>query len=307
MAADLGARLSVNVTGVKQGYVSATVTSAQTATVQLQRVAVVAGTVTITGTPLVTMTLTAQPGTWSPSYVRLAYQWLRDGVAIARETGSTYTVGMVDIGHRLTVSVTGSRPGYVSATAISAATAMVAQPRVTSGTVTIAGTPAVDSRLTVQPGTWSPGNIRLSYQWLRDGVAISGATRSGYTVTLTDVGHVLSVSVTGTRSGYIPATAVSAPTAVVAQARVVAGTVMIWGNPNVSSTLFAVPGGWEPANVSLSYQWLRDGVAIPAANRRTYTVTRADVGHTLSVAVTGSALGYLPATATSVRTVTARF
>lgn len=111
VAADLGARLSVKVTGVKQGYVSATVTSAQTAAVQLQRVAVVAGTVTISGTPLVTMTLTAQPGTWSPSYVRLAYQWLRDGVAIAGETGSTYTVGMADIGHRLTVSVTGSRPG----------------------------------------------------------------------------------------------------------------------------------------------------------------------------------------------------
>lgn len=87
----------------------------------------------------------------------------------------------------------------------------------------------------------------------------------------------------------------------------VAGTVMIWGNLTVSSTLFAVPGGWDPANVSLSYQWLRDGVAIPAANRRTYTVTRADVGHTLSVAVTGSALGYLPTTATSVRTVTPRF
>jgi hypothetical protein len=306
VAADLGARLSVTVTGVKQGYVSATVTSAQTAAVQLQRVAVVAGTVTISGTPLVTMTLTAQPGTWSPSYVRLTYQWLRDGVAIAGETGSTYTVGMADLGHRLTVSVTGSRPGYVSATAISAATAMVAQPRVTAGTVTIAGTPAVDSRLTVQPGTWSPGNLRLSYQWRRDGVAISGATRSGYTVTLADVGHVLSVSVTGTRSGYIPATAVSAPTAVVAQARVVAGTVMIWGNPNVSSTLFAVPGGWEPANVSLSYQWLRDGVAIPAANRRTYTVTRADVGHTLSVAVTGSALGYLPTMATSPRSAVVR-
>jgi len=114
------------------------------------------------------------------------------------------------------------------------------------------------------------------------------------------------VSVNGTRYGYIPATAVSAPTAVVAQPRVAAGTVMIVGTPTVWSTLFALPGGWDPANVALSYQWLRDGVPIPAASRWTYTVTRADVGHALSVAVTGSAPGYLPTTATSVRTVLAR-
>jgi hypothetical protein len=294
----------VRVTGVRQGYVTASVTSAEVGPVQ-QRV-VVAGTVTISGTPLVTMTLTVQPGTWSPGNVRLSYQWLRDGVAIAGETGSTYTLAMADLGHRLTVSVTGRRFGYVSATAVSAATAVVAQPRVTAGTVTISGTSAVGSRLTAQPGTWSPGNVWLSYQWRRDGVAISGATRTGYTVTLADVGHVVSVSVTGTRYGYIPATAVSAPTAVVTQPRVVAGTVLLVGTPTVSSTLFAQAGGWDPNNVTLTYQWLRDGVPIPAANRRTYAVTRADVGHALTVTVTGAAPGYLPTTATSVRTVLAR-
>lgn len=306
--ADVSHTLSGKVTGTKTGYVTATVTSAQTAAVApAQQRTVVAGTVTISGTPLVSSTLTAQPGTWSPNNVRLSYQWLRDGVAIQGETGSTYTVALTDIGHRLSVSVTGARFGYVSATATSARTAVVAQPRVTAGTVTIAGTPTVGSRLTTQPGNWSPNTVRLAYQWLRDGVAVSGATRTGYTLTLADVGHVLSVSVTGTRFGYVPATAVSAPTAVVTQPRVVAGAVLLVGTPTVSSTLFAQAGGWDPNNVTLTYQWLRDGVPIQAANRRTYTVTRADVGHTLTVTVTGAAQGYLPTTVTSTRSVTARF
>jgi hypothetical protein len=300
VAADLGLRLSVSVTGTKAGYSPVTATSAQTAVVSQSTVT--AGMVTISGSPYVTSTLTAQPGTWSPGGVRLSYQWLRDGVAIPGETGQTYRIPLTDLGHTLGVSVTGARFGYLSATAVSAPTAAVQQPRVTAGTVTITGTPSVFSTLTAQPGTWSPANARLSYQWLRDGSPIAGANDQTYTLAAADLGHSLSVSVTGARFGYVSATAVSAPTGPVQQARVVAGTVTVTGTATVGSRLTVRPGTWSPGNAALSYQWLRDGVAVAGATGTRYTVATADVGHTLAVSVTGTRAGYVSATATSAAT-----
>ena len=174
-----------------------------------------------------------------------------------------------------------------------------------AGTVTISGTAAAGNRLTAQAGTWSPASVDLAYQWLRDGVAISGAHGTRYTVALADVGHALSVRVTGTRNGFAPVTATSAPPAVVPAAQVAAGNVAILGRAVQGSYLIASTGGWSQ-NVSLSYQWLRDGVAIPAARRWYYQVTTQDVGHVLTVVVTGTEAGYLPVSVTSAPTATAR-
>jgi hypothetical protein len=250
-------------------------------------------------------TLTAQPGTWSPGGVRLSYQWLRDGSPIAGATDQTYTVATADLGHSLSVSVTGARFGYVSASAVSAPTAPVQQAHVVAGTVTITGSATVGSRLTAHPGTWSPGNANLAYQWLRDGMAIAGATGTRYTVATADVGHALSVSVTGTRTGYIQATATSAATAVVPPAQVAAGTVAITGRAVQGSFLLAQTGSWS-SGVALSYQWLRDGVPVTGARRWYYQVTSQDVGHVLTVAVTGTETDYLPATVTSSPTAAVR-
>ncbi|TFV84540.1 serine protease [Microbacterium sp. dk485] len=65
----------------------------------------------------------------------------------------------------------------------------------------------------------------------------------------------------------------------------------ISGDPRVGKTLTATPGTWEPAEVEVAYQWLRDGQPIEGATAQTYKVTRADVGTTLSVRVTATAAG----------------
>ena len=73
--------------------------------------------------------------------------------------------------------VTASQLGYANTAAYSAATSAV-QPGVISNTAapTISGDPRVDSTLTAQPGSWSPGPVSLSYRWQADGQYLAGQT-----------------------------------------------------------------------------------------------------------------------------------
>ncbi|MFJ6651605.1 S8 family serine peptidase [Microbacterium sp. NPDC091313] len=78
-------------------------------------------------------------------------------------------------------------------------------------------------------------------------------------------------------SGQAPPAATTAPS--------------ISGDPRVGKTLTADPGVWDPADVTIAYQWLRDGQPIEGATGQTYRVVKADIGTTLSVRVTATAEG----------------
>ena len=67
----------------------------------------------------------------------------------------------------------------------------------------------------------------------------------------------------------------------------------------VGSALTAVSGSWGPSGVSFSYQWSRNGSAIPGATSKTYATTAPDAGTTLTVTITGLEAGYSAASATS--------
>jgi hypothetical protein len=212
--ADAGRQMSVRVTGKKTAYSTLSKTSALTAVVS-------GGVLTatpipkISGTAKVGYRLTAVPGTWSPAPVTLRYQWYRSGVAISGATGSTYLLGSADLGKRMTVRVTGSRAGFTSVAKVSAATVSVVRGTLTAPTPKVSGTARVGYRLTASPGMWGPSPVTLRYQWLRNGVAISGVTYSTYVVTKTDRGRRLSVRVTGTKAGYTTASRTSAQTALI--------------------------------------------------------------------------------------------
>ena len=79
-------------------------------------------------------------------------------------------------------------------------------------TPTISGTAEVGKSLTARVGSWSPKGVKLSYQWLRDGVVIKGAKSTSYRLVKADAGHKLSISVTGTHKGKLPRTTSSAQT-----------------------------------------------------------------------------------------------
>lgn len=79
----------------------------------------------ITGTTTEGQTLTCSTGTWSNTPDAYAYQWNRNGSAIAGATASTRVLAAGDVGATLTCTVTATNLG-VSAVATSAATAAIA-------------------------------------------------------------------------------------------------------------------------------------------------------------------------------------
>ena len=300
---DVDTRVKVTITAVRAGFSSASRTSEETATVAAGTFTT-APVPTVSGTTTVGEVLTAAPGTWSPEPVQLSYQWRRAGVDIPAATGPTYLLDGKDAGQRLTVQVTGSRPGYTTVTKNSAAT-----PPVTKGTLTatptptISGTPKVTAKLTAVPGTWSPDPVALDYQWSRDGVAIDGAVGRMYVVTPEDVGGNLSVVVTGSKLGYTSESRGSAATATVISAALSATPIpTIAGVPQVGQDLVVLPGAWSPDPVTLTYQWFRDGVVIKGAVLDTYSIVAADLGKPINVRVRGAKSGYTTAVRASAPT-----
>ncbi len=62
----------------------------------------------------------------------------------------------------------------------------------------------------------------------------------------------------------------------------------VTGTATLNRTLQATPGTWDPADVTTTFQWLRDGEPIQGATSQTYRVQRADLGRVLSVRVTAT-------------------
>jgi len=59
------------------------------------------------------------------------------------------------------------------------------------------GTPVPGSSLTADLGTWSSPPSSYTFEWLRDGVPVPGATSQSYAVLVSDVAHQLTPRVTG--------------------------------------------------------------------------------------------------------------
>ncbi|MDM7853726.1 hypothetical protein [Cellulomonas alba] len=181
---------------------------------------------TVTGTVQVGKTLTAHAGKWKPAPVKLTYQWKRSGVAISGATKSTYKLAPADAGKKITVKVTGKKAGYKSAARTSKATAAVKLATFASASKpTVSGTATVHGTLTANPGTWNP-TVTPKYQWLRNGVAVAGATAKTYALTFADEFAALAVRVTGARAGYATKAVTSASVTVTAPDQLLNGEVL---------------------------------------------------------------------------------
>ncbi len=160
----------------------------------------VAGVPQVTGTAEVGNTVTCEEGTWtgSPTFT---YEWLRDGTPIAGATARDYPIVDADATHNLACRVTGTNPGGddTATSAVRAVPAVAPQ----SGTApSIGGTAATGETLTCTPGTFTGAPTpTLTFEWLRDGTPIPGATGTTYVLTGDDAGHAITCRVTATNPG----------------------------------------------------------------------------------------------------------
>ena len=181
----------------------------------------------ISGSPKVGSTQTADNGTWSNSPTSFGYQWQRcasDGTAcgdITAATNKTYTAVSGDVGHTLRVVVTATNAeGKASATSPPSDVIGSANGPTNNVKPAVSGSPVVGDTLSVSNGSWTPAPSSFTRHWQRCAtdltgcLNISGATGQTYGVRSADVGHRLRALVTAHSSGG-QTTVASAPSATV--------------------------------------------------------------------------------------------
>ena len=259
----------------------------------------------IPGTPTVGATLTASPGTWRPAnLVSYAYAWYANGVAITGARSQRFTPTATQLGQKLTVKVTASMGGAKSTTVTSPASVPVAAGTLlASGTPVVVGLPQVGVPLVAQGAAWKP-TPTVTYQWYANGVAIPGATEQTYTPQPSDLGAVITVTVSATAAGYK-----TAATTARTSADVVPGRFKVTQRPTVSggsaatvgTALLALSGTWTPS-ATYSYQWFISTTPIPGATSASFTPTPDLLAKKLLVKVTATSPGYNPMTSVSAPT-----
>ena len=227
----LGKAILVRTTGSKPGF-APTVKSSSQLQVQpgifdVKPIPVVMGSaplgirspeVVSEGSPVVVgQVLQVIAESWSPE-ASMSYQWFSDGRAIKKATRASYVVSSKDAGKKISVRVTGSRPGYETVTYVLGHTSPVLRTW-PSPIPSINGT-ASDGLRAASVGEVLSASVpeeltsvaTVSYQWLANGKAIKRATGQTYVVTSKDAGKRISVRVTGTRSGFTAVTLTSVAT-----------------------------------------------------------------------------------------------
>lgn len=247
----------------------------------------------VSGSAAVGETLTCETGTWNGSPSGFAYRWVRNlGLAeeavISGATAGTYKIAVADEGRAISCEVTASNTAGSSATVASenSVSIPVTKPTPTTRPEVLFRKLEVGQELTCSPGTWT-GEPTFRYQWLRNAAAIAGATGHTYTIQEADQLHSISCRVTASKGSVEGEAESSNSVEIPGSAPKDTKAPVIGGTPKVGETLTCSPGQWSgvPAP-GFSYQWLRNGTAITAAGKATYTPVAADRGQQISCEVT---------------------
>ena len=300
--ADQGQTIKVKVSFTDAADNDESLTSAATETVLARPNRAAAGLPTISGTPQVEQTLTADTSSITDedglTNVSYSYQWIAGGSDISGATGTSYTLTASEQGQTIQVRVTFSDDAGNEETLTSVATVAVAAApnREATGAPTISGAPQVGQTLTADTSAIDDAdgltNVSYEYQWIAGGTDISGATASSYTLTYNEQGQTIQVRVTFTDDASNAETLASQATVAVAAApnHDATGKPTIDGTPQVDETLTADTSNIDDEDgltgVSYSYQWLAGGSEISGATGSSLTLGGEHQGQTIQVTVT---------------------
>lgn len=210
------------------------------------------------------------------------YQWRRDGVDIPGATAAFHSIAAASAGDAAAYSVVVSNgAGSVTSTSVALtvdAAVQLAAPAITAQPGAVVVAPGMGATL----GVGVQGSGPMSFQWLRNGVAVAGQTQATYTLlaaTALDVGDYqvrVSNSVGEVTSATAQLILLGAPAIAVQP-----------GNRSVTegatATFQVTASGDHPR-----YQWTRNQAAIGGATGPSYTtpaLTQADSGAVYGVIV----------------------
>lgn len=209
-ATDRSAVVTARVTGRQDGT-SQSKSSAQSAAIGAPLLAPLA-TPLISGDARYDSVLVADAGDWSPTADAVSYQWRIDGARVLGATGPTFRVPYRAIGKRVTVTVIGTRTGFAASSSVSSPTSAIGLGRFTEDQFFAyhygeAGVGQVLEGALLYPSdannpALNRHSVVVSYQWLRDGVPIEGATRPRYRVTSADAGAAIALRAMARHRGF---------------------------------------------------------------------------------------------------------
>lgn len=211
----------------------------------------------------------------------LTYQWKKNGSTISGATSASYTTPATtaaDSGALFMATVSNAAGSIITNTAaltVNIPPAITAQP---AGQTVAVGQTATFTVAATGSGT-------LTYQWNKNGTAISGATSASYTTPATvasDNGSSFTVTITGT-TGSITSNAatltVNVPPSITTQP----------ANQTVNVGQTATFTVTATGTATLAYQWKKNGTAINGATSASYTTpatASSDSGASFTVTVT---------------------
>lgn len=288
------------------GTLAATATSASAA----GPTGIVVGTVTQPGgaaLPGTSITFFAENGPGSDDNVSRSFDVGADGTFAAAVPPGTYSARVFD---NCDVFDNFATPITVAADVEQAfnprfATAVSPAPTDVCARVRpkVAGLPQVGVPLTTTSGSYAQPASSISYQWFAGSTPIPGATGTTFVPTAAEVGSDVYVNVTVTSATDSKTFSAFPNESIVKRGDYVFKTgPKVNGLPVVGRTIAASPGALVPG-ATVSYQWFRNGVALPGKTARTYRVARADYKKKITAVVTYKTLGY----STVVRTVAPAF
>ncbi|QIV65748.1 hypothetical protein Cp1R7AA1_202 [Mesorhizobium phage Cp1R7A-A1] len=275
----------------------------------------------ITGPTVAGQTLSVDSGTWTEPGSPISgflYQWRADHTPISGATAATFTLTTAQIGKAIDCVVTARHPVQNVSVTTDMTTTVDASFTAPVNTVApvLSGTPRVGSTLSVTNGSWTTNGQPVTgytYQWRRGIAPITGATSSTYTLVSGDLNQTVNCLVTAHNNAGTANAASNATIAILPQQFAPSNTVLptISGTPTENEVLTAHNGTWSDNNATISgytYQWKRGGVNIPGATNTTYTLVTADVGTTITLAVTATnSIGSTTATSAATGTIASAF
>ena len=229
------------------------------------------------------------------------YQWKKNGVNISGATSATYSNSALVNGDVITLQMISNATCASASTVLSNAITMIVSTAVTPSVSIVADATTVCANTAVNfTATPTNGGTTPTYQWKKNGVNITGATSTTYTLTsptnndaisvvITSNANCTSTTVANSNSVTITVTSGLTPSVSIA-----ADATSICSGTTVNFTSTPTNGGTTP-----TYQWKKNGVNISGATSATYALTSPMNGDIISLVMTSNAGCTSTPTATS--------